>query len=251
MPETYNFDTFRRDIIRRDMHFHGGPRPGEPVPDFTLPMVGGDFFHLSEYRGHKPVLLVFGSITCPMTAGSRAGLMKIFRDFGRRVQFLAIYVREAHPGENYPHHTSNAQKMSHAEDWVRQDRIPWRVAVDTIDGATHRAYDEMPNAVYLIDRTGHVSFRALWAGQETLVRRNLEELLGREGAGEDPVVLGENENRMIPMIHGATEFDHSIGRGGQKAEEDFRREMGGVVYSFDKLMSKLEPVIHPGNKDSE
>jgi hypothetical protein len=252
MPvETYNFDTFRRDMLRREMHFQSGPNSGEFAPDFHLPLVGGGHFCLSEWRGRKPVLLQFGSITCPMTAGSRGGLMKLFRDFGTRVQFLTVYVREAHPGENYPHHTSLEQKMRHAQDWVTQDKIPWGVAVDSIDGATHRVYDEMPNSVYLIDRTGRVAFRALWAGQEGLLRRSLEELLGRESAGEDPVVLGEKENHVVPFIHGAAEFERSVGRGGSKAKEDFRREAGEVRYNFERLMSKFEPVINPGNQDIE
>lgn len=98
-----------------------------------------------------------------MTAGARPGLKNLHRDFGDRVQVVSVYVREAHPGERYPHHTSEAQKMHHARDWVEQDHIPWTVAVDTLDGATHRAYGPLPNAAYLIDRTGHVAFRALWA----------------------------------------------------------------------------------------
>jgi hypothetical protein len=55
-----------------------------------------------------------------MTAGARPGLLHLYEDFADRVQFVSVYVREAHPGENYPHHTSEEQKMRHARDWAEQ-----------------------------------------------------------------------------------------------------------------------------------
>ena len=182
-----------------------------------------------------------------MTAGARPGLLHLYKDFGDRVQFVSVYVREAHPGENYPHHTSEGQKMRHARDWAEQDHVPWPVAVDTLDGTVHRAYGLLPNPAYLIGRSGRVAFRALWAGQESLLRRRIENLLEREAKGEDPVVLGEQENLVIPMIHGSAEFDYAVARAGEKAKEDVRREMGNVVYGLQKVMSKLEPVLHPGH----
>ena len=186
-----------------------------------------------------------------MTAGARPGLMKLYRDFGDRVSFVSVYVREAHPGEKYPHHTSDGQKMQHARDWAGQDKIPWIVAVDGVDGAVHQGYGPLPNSVYLINRAGKVAFRALWAGQEGLLRGKIDELLRRGASGEESVVLGERENLLIPLIHGAAEFDHAVGRGGEKAKADFHREIGGIMYGFEKLMSKIEPVVNPGNKDIE
>jgi hypothetical protein len=81
-----------------------------------------------------------------MTAGARPGLKNLYRDFGDRVQFVSVYVRAAHPEACYPHHTRMAQKMRHARDWVEQDQIPWTVAVDTVDAATHRTYGPLPNS---------------------------------------------------------------------------------------------------------
>jgi hypothetical protein len=160
-----------------------------------------------------------------------------------------VYVREAHPGENYPHHTSEEQKMWHARDWVRLDQMPWTLAVDTLDGAIHNAYGPLP--AYLIDRTGRVAFRALWAGQEGLLRGKIEELLLRDAAGQDPANLGQQENLIVPLIHGSAEFDHAVARGGEKSKQDFRREMGTVMYALDKLMSKMEPIINPENRPIE
>jgi hypothetical protein len=43
---------------------HEGPSVGEAAPDFTLPTPDGKKkYRLSQYRGRKPVVLVFGSFT--------------------------------------------------------------------------------------------------------------------------------------------------------------------------------------------
>lgn len=186
-----------------------------------------------------------------MTAGARPGLVNLYEDFKDRIEIVSVYTREAHPGENYSHHTTDEQKMRYASDWARLDEMPGTVAVDALDGATHRAYGPLPNSVYLVDSTGRVAFRALWAGQESLLREKIEELLKREARGEGPINLGQQENLVIPLIHGAAEFDHAVERGGEKAKEDFRREMGNVVYGLQKLMSKMQPVINPGNNPIE
>ncbi|MCA1573710.1 MAG: redoxin domain-containing protein [Acidobacteria bacterium] len=61
--EPYNYDTFRRHMVKEDMHFPGGPEPGQLAPDFNLPTVDGGRFRLSDHRGKRPVLIQFGSVT--------------------------------------------------------------------------------------------------------------------------------------------------------------------------------------------
>ena len=40
------------------------PAVGEPAPDFDLPMLGrGERVRLSDFRGRRPVALIFGSYT--------------------------------------------------------------------------------------------------------------------------------------------------------------------------------------------
>ncbi len=248
MPEEpYNYHTCRRHMAREKLSFPNGPGPGASAPDFSLVLLSGGHFHLSDQVGRCPVLMEFASITCPMTAGSRPALKDLFRDFSDHLTFLSIYVREAHPGERYPHHTSYDQKLRHAQDWLYHDGISWLVAVDTLDGAVHRAYGGMSNPAYLIDTSRHVAFRALWAGQEGLLRRKIAGLLEREATGEVPADLGQQRNRVIPLIHGAAEFDYALARGGRKSVEDFRRAMGPLVYGVAKLMSKVRTLVNPGN----
>lgn len=63
MTEPYNYDTFRKHMMREDMHFQGGPGPGAAAPDFELPTTTGGRIRLSDSFGRMPVLLSFGSIT--------------------------------------------------------------------------------------------------------------------------------------------------------------------------------------------
>lgn len=63
MSETYNYETFRREMVQEDLHFRGGPEPGQLAPDFHLPTIDGSHFRLSDHRGRQPVLIQFGSIT--------------------------------------------------------------------------------------------------------------------------------------------------------------------------------------------
>jgi hypothetical protein len=64
MPEeSYNYDTFRRHMVKEDLRFRSGPRPGELAPDFELPTIDGGRFRLSAYRGVRPVLIELGSVT--------------------------------------------------------------------------------------------------------------------------------------------------------------------------------------------
>src|SRR3954463_1348665 len=110
MAGPYNYDTFERSMLQEDMHFPGGPEPGQPAVAFELPTVDGGGFRLKNYLGQKPVLIESGSITCPMTLGARPGLHRLYEKYKDRLQFVSIYSREAHPGEVYSHHTSDEQK---------------------------------------------------------------------------------------------------------------------------------------------
>ena len=44
--------------------FHNHPKVGEPAPDFTLDRYDGSgTVSLSQFRGARPVVLIFGSLT--------------------------------------------------------------------------------------------------------------------------------------------------------------------------------------------
>lgn len=59
----YRYPHFTRQLLREHLAFRGGPRPGEPMPDFDLPTPEGDRIRKSDFVGKKPLLLTFGSAT--------------------------------------------------------------------------------------------------------------------------------------------------------------------------------------------
>ncbi|HEV2124141.1 MAG TPA: hypothetical protein VGW38_15365 [Chloroflexota bacterium] len=59
----YRYPHFKRELLVEDMSFRGGPRPGEPVPDFDLPTTSGGRVRREDFVGRQPLLMTFGSIT--------------------------------------------------------------------------------------------------------------------------------------------------------------------------------------------
>ncbi len=64
-PEEYNYEHFRTTHLINDLRRTlavRGVHPGQPAPDFDLPLAEGGSVRLHDLRG-KPVLLRFGSFT--------------------------------------------------------------------------------------------------------------------------------------------------------------------------------------------
>jgi hypothetical protein len=81
---------------------------------------------------------------------------------------LTIYVREPHPGENYPAHSSWEQKLRFAKDCREQDGIQNPLLVDDLDGTVHCRYGSLPNMIYIIDKNGAVAYKAMWTDHQEI-----------------------------------------------------------------------------------
>jgi hypothetical protein len=90
-----------------------------------------------------------------------------------RAEFLAVYVREAHPGDgawpggfkneegtpiNQPADTQ--QRVAVASQCSKKLEISMPLLVDEIDDRVGRAYSGMPDRLYIIDREGRVAFKS-------------------------------------------------------------------------------------------
>lgn len=225
----YNYDTFTRGMLVQDMATDrvGGPEPGERAPDFEARTLDGDKVRLSDYRGHKNVVLTFGSATCPMTAASIGGMNDLYEEYnGDGAQFLLVYVREAHPGEELPAHESMDDKVHAAETLRDEEDVNMPVLVDDLRGSIHKKYGKLPNSTYIIDRSGRVAFRCLWT-QPPVVKQALEELLERQqDRGVDHVVVAGGEHTTMPKLYPILHAHRALERGGDKALYDFRNSMG-------------------------
>lgn len=182
--DEYRYTRFTTGLLFKDLRFRGsGPRPGDSLPEFDLATIDGTRITKKEILAERPLMLVFGSYTCPMTASSIPSLKRLHAEFGDRVSMVMLNVREAHPGEYYPQPETIEKKTAHARVLREHYDMPWTVAVDDVDGALHRAIDTKPNAAYVIDRDGTIAFRSIWARDERSLRAALSSVTSGGGPG--------------------------------------------------------------------
>ncbi|MBI3501441.1 MAG: T9SS type A sorting domain-containing protein [Bacteroidetes bacterium] len=82
---SYNFDT-------------DGYLVGTLIPDFTLYTISGTPYNAQTLiNTGKPLCIVAGSYTCPVWRGKTDSLNMLFSKYGSKVNFLVVYVCEAHP----------------------------------------------------------------------------------------------------------------------------------------------------------
>lgn len=153
-------------------HDEDGPPPGSQAPEFALRKAGSDAtLSLKSMLGTRPVLLVFGSYTCPNLRAQAPVLNQIHRQLGDQVQFLQVYIREAHTagewqssinereGVNWKQPADAPQKAEHAVACSRLLKFQFPAVVDGMDHAVEDAYAAAPSRIYLVSPDGEILFR--------------------------------------------------------------------------------------------
>jgi peroxiredoxin len=225
----YNYEKFSKNAFLKDMarsKFGNAPEAGDDAPDFTLRTLDGDKISLSDFQDDRNVVLTFGSATCPATAAAIGGLKDLYEEFGDRVQFLFVYVREAHPGEELPAHESMHDKMQAAELLRDEENLEIPILLDELNGKVHKKYGGMPNPTFLIDRSGSVAFRSLSSRYQGL-RSAIRELLEiQEERDTDHAIVNDGEDASFPPLKTIFHAQRALERGGGSAIDNFREEMG-------------------------
>jgi hypothetical protein len=151
-----------------------------------------------------------------LTAGGVPPLKELHADYGDRVRFFDVLVRQAHPGERRGPYDAFDQKLADAAAHRRDEELPWPVLADDLDGSTHRAYGAMADPTYLLDADGRVAFYSMWTHAPTL-RRAIDELLAQGGTGA-PVAGGIDRSPHVATAIAAGW--HALTRGGRRAVID-------------------------------
>lgn len=177
-PAEFNFRHFRprhmaAELLRSSCT--DGVPPGTEAPDFDLETTEGGRLRLSSLRG-KPVLLHFGSYTCPLTRGGVLPMRELHHLYGDRIQFVDVIVRQAHPGERHGTYRTYAAKMEDARRYKAEEQVRWPVAVDDLEAGVQLAYGGLSASIYLLDAAGRVVFCGMW-GQSYHLRRAIDRLL--------------------------------------------------------------------------
>jgi thiol-disulfide isomerase/thioredoxin len=150
----------------------GELNPGDPAPDFDLATVDGrERVKLSSLRG-RPVVLFFGSYTCPPFRKRMPDMNALYAPYKDRADFYFIYVEEAHATDGWPTESNEKDGVLFANAVRREDRvkagaacssglkIPFPMLVDEMDNRVGRTYKAWPIRVYVVDKEGRIAFKS-------------------------------------------------------------------------------------------
>jgi hypothetical protein len=211
----YRFTRFTTPLLLADLRFdRSAPKAGDHVPAFDLETLDGNRIRDTDL-GPLPVLLVFGSRTCPVTESAGPVLRRLHDQFADRVRFLLVNTREAHPGDKFGQPHTMAAKREHAEELRRHHDLPFEVAVDDLDGDLHRAMSPKPNSAYLIGTDGVILYRAHWANDE----RGLTAALAAATDGAIPA-RGNSRAMIGPLMRAVGHLPGVIRFAGRRVEHD-------------------------------
>jgi len=141
------------------------------APAFELPELGTTKdVSLRQLRGKSPVVLVFGSYTCPNFRDSADVLKSLNKKYGSRIPFYLVYIREAH-STNQWQSTENerqgislapaktmAEKEGHAKMCKLKLHLHFPALVDGLDGRVEKAYAAWPSHVFVIGTDGRILY---------------------------------------------------------------------------------------------
>ena len=97
-------------------------------------------------------------------------MVKIYNDYKDHADFLTVYVREAHPTDEwqmksnlkddvcYAQPKTLEQRVIIANDFVKRFKYPVPFALDDMSNAADLTYSAWPERLYIIDENGHIAY---------------------------------------------------------------------------------------------
>ncbi|HEX9878900.1 MAG TPA: redoxin domain-containing protein [Candidatus Binatia bacterium] len=220
----YNTPDFKIKLPEADRLGETIPvRVGAMAPEFEARDLDEKVLCLKDLRAKGHVVLMMGSITSPMCAIAIPGMNRMHAELSAKgVGIYLVYVKESHPGENFPHHTSFEQKVRHARELQRLEGIKFPIIVDSLEGTIHRSYGPWPTSVFVIHRDGRLFFRSTITDTRE-VAQFLNDLLesDRITVNPDRVPHLSYSERLIEHDPDQEIHRRVYSRAGQKAFEDF------------------------------
>ncbi|MBI3511669.1 MAG: T9SS type A sorting domain-containing protein [Bacteroidetes bacterium] len=189
LPNDYqHISSYTPYIDSSNLYIQSGYQIGNTVGDFTLFDSSSHATQLSALLAQgKPVMVISMSLSCP---ASRHSLVYVLPDvvamYGSQVNFLVVYVLEAHPVTpdvspysntvwttqlNYNdsilirQETNYLQRKSEAEDLIHLYRPSCPLLIDQPGNEYWRNFGPAPNNAYLINTDGVVYSKYGWFDQ--------------------------------------------------------------------------------------
>ena len=98
-------------------------------------------------------------------------VVQIYEDYKDHADFLTIYVREAHPTDEwqmksnvkddvcYAQPKTLEQRVAIANDFTKRFKFPLPFGIDDMSNAANDAYAAWPERLYIVDESGHIAYR--------------------------------------------------------------------------------------------
>lgn len=140
----------------------------------------------------------------------------------RAVRSAFIYTREAHPGENYRHHTSMDDKRRNARAFVEHSKLRRQILLDDLQGTAHRAYGLLPNMTWIVGRGGMIHYKSAWTS-ESDVADALENVLDFQASRAKNQWVAFYSERSAWSTRDQALFKAGLERNGPQAVSDYQR----------------------------
>jgi hypothetical protein len=98
-------------------------------------------------------------------------VVQLYNDYKDHADFLTVYVREAHPTDEwqmksnvkedvcYAQPKTLAQRVAIANDFIKRFKYPIAFGIDDVTNAADNAYSAWPERLYVIDERGRIAYR--------------------------------------------------------------------------------------------
>ncbi|XP_028392067.1 type I iodothyronine deiodinase-like [Dendronephthya gigantea] len=131
-----------------------------PNPPLVTGEKGQTSVHLLDLvKNSRPLVVIFGSCTCPVIITKLDQMLEVHRDFSDIADFVVIYVQEAHPDDGWRMKNNyNIRRHKSIEDRVEASQtlrslLPSgiRFCVDTMTDEASKSYSGCPNRILVIE----------------------------------------------------------------------------------------------------
>jgi len=167
----------------KDNFENAGLLIGQSAVNFTLKDLLGAEYRLSQLLVETPVVMIFGSFTCPPFGERIVATEEMQIYYDGRMKFIIIYIVEAHPvgtvcpytgeewttsasrdkdGEPLTQPSTYQERVSQSTQMVQELGITIPVLIDEMDNPVWCTYGPAPNIAYLIDSDGKIVTKQGW-----------------------------------------------------------------------------------------
>jgi hypothetical protein len=175
-----------------------GIQEGERMPNLTMVTADGERRPLARLWKERPVILLTGSVTCPVSRAQIPKAGPMAREFGDQVSIAVLYTLEAHPSGNaspyrdgpewqMPENVREGILRKQPRTLEERDQLAGElkerlglslpVVLDEMSNQGWKILGGGPNMAFLIDRNGIVQAKQAWFDAEEM-QEEIQDFLG-------------------------------------------------------------------------